>query len=162
MPLLFLVATAGCEAAEPSTSTGPSAVPLDRLGPQERGSVERRYMGFKPPEGMRLDARFPLEVHLIGPTPHAEAAAQIREQVHASHVQLEGSNLIFPRAVLRGGDPNRPFRITVSRAAGLTRIRIQDETSLPAPKGLSEADRYRNAGITPDGKQLDTRAGGLE
>lgn len=154
--LLWVGPSLGCRS---ETDRGPeplpSSVPIDRLAPSEPGSAETRYFGFTPPTGMRLDARFPLEVHLVGSTAPKDVASQIRRQVVTSHVQLEDGHVIFPKATLKGGDPSRVFKIDIADVHGLTRVVILDITRLPGPANISSTDSLLRAGLSADGKQLD-------
>lgn len=153
--LAILLAPSACDWFARSEKPAPSAAPVDRLRPEEPGSAEARYLGFKPPTGMRLDARFPKEVHLVGATPQKEVLDQIRQQALVSHVELGPNQIIIPQTTLISGDPSRNFRIVISRSQGVTRVVIRDETLPPAQPGLSVAERLKQAGLSPDGKQLD-------
>lgn len=159
--LLVAVTLAPVGCRESPTQTQPAAsssVPVDHLAPREQNSTEARYLGFRPPEGMVLDARFPAEVHLVGNISQQEAAKEMRDQLHVSHVNLDGTKIIFPNATRRDGDPHRSFRIEVTRGAGKTHVLIRETTRRVSKEKLTTEQALRRAGLSPDGKPLNTKS----
>jgi hypothetical protein len=56
---------------------------------------------------------------------------------------------------IKSGDPSRKYVFELVRDHRRTLLVIRDKTPAPIVEGLSEQDRWRRAGLTPDGQQLD-------
>ncbi|HLV19434.1 MAG TPA: hypothetical protein VKZ49_01080, partial [Polyangiaceae bacterium] len=56
---------------------------------------------------------------------------------------------------IKGQPPDKLYRIEIVEDGLRTRLLVRDVTPPPTVQGLTEQERYRRAGITPDGKLLD-------
>lgn len=159
---LAALAVAGCESGPdgpspigplPPTPSG-AARPLDRLAPGELAPGLVQVFGFVAPRELQLERRFPDAAHLAG-TVRAEAVANyVRQRVETERVEIGAARTVFPAARIKGGPPDRIFRIEVVQDGPTTRLVLRDITPPPTTEGLTEEERWRRAGIGPDGKPL--------
>jgi hypothetical protein len=142
----------------PSRSAGSAQAP-DRLAPGELAEGKGEMFGLLLPRGVRVTARFAKEAHASGKVTVGELAAYIRKRVDARHVELAQGRTIFPSARVKGGPADKLFRIEVVAGSGsITKLVMRDLTRPAAVQGISEAERWRRAGLTPDGKVIDMKA----
>jgi len=149
--------------AEPSAVTADSAPiastkPLDRLAPDELAAGNAEVWGFVVPREMQVEHRYQQVTHLIGHVKAAALANYVRERVTVSHVEIGAARTIFPNARIRGGAPDRVYELEVIPEPGITRLTIRDTTPARVEPGLSDAERWRQAGLTPEGRPLDPKA----
>jgi len=160
LALLCAWLTLACE--DPSPAPVPSASAAgrktpDRLAPGELAETELHLFGLKLPKGMKLEARFTDSAYAVGDVTAEQLSNYVKERVHVGHVELAGKNTVFPKARIKGSDPKHLYRIEVTprgRRSKLT-VELLNPPRPPAEKGLSEAERWRRAGLSPDGKQLN-------
>jgi hypothetical protein len=164
-PLLVAVTLCQCQSTEESVPLpgqrpkgSASAPPVDRLAPGELGASSKAVFGFAVPRGLKVDATFPDAVHLSGNVSQDAVAKYVRSRVLVSYVEVTGSRTVFPKARIKGGSPKRTYRFEVLRERGKTLLVIRDTTAPPLVRGISEAERWRRAGMTPEGKPLDPQA----
>ena len=166
---LLALALAGCESDEPPVvpadygSAGPppawSARPVDRLAPGELRPGKAEAFGLVLPRKLRVQARHARAVHASGRVSPEAVANYIRQRVTVAHVELGAARTVFPNATINGGPAGKVFRIEVMAArGGGTNLVIRDVTPPPATEGLSEEERWRRAGLTPDGKVIDMKS----
>jgi hypothetical protein len=81
----------------------------------------------------------------------------VRKRVDVRHVELAASRTVFSNARIVGAPPENLYRIEVIPRGRRTKLAVHllNPPEPPAVKGLSEAERWRRAGLTPDGKQLN-------
>lgn len=157
---------AGCrksdedDASSASARLGKDAAParpLDRLAPDELAAGSALAFGFPMPQRVTIRATFPDAVHAAGSvTPHA-LAAYVKERVVVAHVEMTPTRTIFPKARIKGGAPERVYQFDIVSEGSETLLVIRDVTPPPMVQGLSEAERWRRAGMTPDGKPLNQK-----
>lgn len=139
-----------------SAAAQSSARPLDHLAPDElaRGSAE--VYGFAVPRDMKLESRLPDRAYISGHVSPEALANYVREQVVVSHVEIGAARTVFPMARIKAGPADRIFNLEVLPDGPRTRLVIKDVTPPPPPPpGLTDAERWRAAGLTPDGHPLD-------
>jgi hypothetical protein len=129
--------------------------PADRLAPGELGASSRLVFGFNVPLGMKVESQSPREVHLSGMVGLEALARYVKDRVEVTHVEVTGSRFVFNDARIKQGDPERKYLFDLVRRHRRTVLVIRDRTPPPALDGLSEEERWRRAGLTPDGKQID-------
>ena len=168
LPLALLVSVLACNETEPAVvpsdlgDAGPassgSGKPVDRLAPGELAPGKSSAFGLLLPRKMKLDAKSARTAHASGRVSPEDLANYVRKRVKVSHVELGAARTIFPRARITGGLPNKEYRIeVVPTRAGFTRLVITDLTRPPATQGISEKERWRRAGLTPDGKPINMK-----
>jgi hypothetical protein len=131
------------------------AVAPDRLAPGELAEGDAAAFGFRAPREMKLDARFPDAAHFSGRVTAERLSNYVRERVLASHVEVGAARTVFPRVRIKGNDSAHVYRVEIIPARSKTKLVIQLLSAPPAVRGLTEAERWKRAGIGPDGKPLD-------
>jgi hypothetical protein len=133
------------------------AKPLDHLAPDELAAGNAEVWGFAVPREMQIDHRYAAEAALIGPVKPDALANYVRDRVVVSHVEIGAGRTIFPNARIKAGATDRVYELDVVPEPGLTRLVIRDTTPLKVSPGLSDAQRWQQAGLTPQGRPLDPK-----
>ncbi|HET7543005.1 MAG TPA: hypothetical protein VFK05_24195 [Polyangiaceae bacterium] len=152
--------------SEPSPSAVGSALtsnqalrkPVDRLAPDELAAGNAEVWGFAVPREMQVEHRYKEATHLIGPVKPDALANYVRERVVVSHVEIGAARTIFPDARIKGGAVDHVYELEVIPEPGITRLIIRDTTPPKVVPGLTDAERWRQAGLTPEGRPLDPKA----
>lgn len=160
--LLAVGASLGCgkKKAEPppAPSAVASAAPIDHLAPGELAPGSTEVHGFPVPKGMEIESRLIDRVYLRGRISPEGLANYVRQHVSVSHVEIAASRTVFPKARIKAGPKDRVFNLEVLPDRHGTRLAIIDVTPPPPPPpGLTDAERWRAAGLTPDGRPLDMK-----
>lgn len=134
-----------------SAAEAPKPTSQDRLPPGALVEGSDSVFGLQLPRAAKIDARFAKSVHVSGLWSTTDLGDYLRERVAAAHVEVADGRLVFPRARIRGGD-GRIFRFEIIDEGTRRRLVIDDVTPRPRVEGISEAERWRRAGLTPDGK----------
>jgi hypothetical protein len=167
LALLACCLCASCRAkSEPSPSTAGSALaansgthkPIDRLAPDELAAGNAEVWGFVVPREMQVEHRYKEVTHLVGPVKPDSLANYVRERVVVSHVEIGAARTIFPDARIKAGAADRVYELDVIPEPGGTRLVIRDTTPPKIQPGLTDAERWRQAGLTPEGRPLDPKA----
>jgi len=159
----LLGGASACKRAAPApTATLASAsagtLPLDHLAPNELAPSSVEVYGFPVPRGMEVDSRIADRAYISGRVSPEALANYVREQVLVSHVEIGAARTVFPMARIKAGPRDRLFTLEVLPDGPKTRLVIKDTTPPPPPvPGLTEAERWRAAGLTPDGRPLDPK-----
>lgn len=155
-----------CACSKASRAPGPvgSAVPevsrrpIDHLAPDELAPSKSEVYGFAVPLGMAVESRLADRAYVSGRVSREALASYVRDQVVVSHVEVAPTEMVFRMARIKAGAPNRFFNFRVLPDGPRTRLVIEDVTPPPPPlPGLSDAERWRAAGYTPDGRPLDLK-----
>jgi hypothetical protein len=159
----LLASAGGCrKAPAPVEQTAPSAaparLPADRLAPGELAVGDGDVFGLPVPRGMVVLGRAPDSALLIGEVTPEAVANYVRDRVVVSHVEVAAGRTVFPRARIKDGPADRVFRIDVVQEYRSTKLFVTDVTPPPPPApGLSDAERWRRAGFSADGRALDPK-----
>jgi len=132
--------------------------PIDRLAPDELAAGNAEVWGFVVPREMQIEHRYKEATHLVGPVKPDALANYVRERVIVSHVEIGAARTIFPEARIKAGAADRIYELDVIPEPGMTRLVIRDTTPPKIQPGLSDAERWRQAGLTPEGRPLDPKA----
>lgn len=156
------LALVGCRAKEESAlDAGPpvaSALPVDRLAPGELPEGKERALGLVLPEGLRIARAFDGVVFATSSTLKPEAVSNyFRARVTEGNVLVgaEATNFVgvkaksdLARTLAIEIKPGQPGVVTCE-------VLLRDVTPPPLEPNLTEDERRRKAGLTPDGKLLD-------
>jgi len=140
-----------------STKQSPGR-PVDRLAPDELAAGNAEVWGFVVPREMQVEHRYKDVTHLIGAVKPDALANYVRERVIVSHVEIGAARTIFPDARIKAGSADRVYELDVIPEPGITRLVIRDTTPPKVQPGLTDAERWRQAGLTPEGRPLDPKA----
>jgi hypothetical protein len=155
---VFCVACHKPTPAPTDTAVGASsAKPVDRLAPDELAAGTFQVWGLAIPRDMRIEHRFPEIAYVVGPVKADTLANYVRDRVTVSHVEIGAGRTIFPNAHIKGGPPDHLYELDVIPEANGSRLEIQDLTPVKVMPGLSDAERWRQAGLTPQGRPLDMK-----
>lgn len=137
-------------------SASASKPPLDHLSPDELAPGKAEVYGFAVPRGMVVESRLRDRAYVSGRVSPEALANYVREQVIVSHVEIGAARTVFPQARIKSGPADRVFNLEVLPDGPRTRLVIKDVTPPPPPPpGLTDAERWRAAGYSPDGRPLD-------
>lgn len=140
-----------------SASAAPSARALDAVAPGELPEGKERFFGFPLPRDFTVDAAFDTFVVATGTAPPDSVLAYARKRVDSGNVELSAARMELRWAHVTGEEPWRRVLVSVEQlASGRTRLRIDNLTLHPPdPPGMTDEERWRRAGRTPDGKVID-------
>jgi hypothetical protein len=130
-----------------------SATAVDHLLPGEVVEGPERAFDFPVPRGMRVRGRFPDVVHIEGRVPFEPLTNYVRERVDAERVETGPVKTVFDNAKLRA-KPEQVVRIEVTYYPHKVELTIRNQSRPTAEPGVSEAERWRQSGLTPDGQPL--------
>lgn len=132
--------------------------PVDRLAPDELAAGNAEVWGFAVPKEMHVEHRYEDAAHLVGPVKPDALANYVRDRVEVSHVEIGAGRTIFPNARIKGGAAERVYELDVVPEPNGTRLTIRDVTPLKVTPGLTDEERWRQAGLTPQGRPLDPKS----
>jgi hypothetical protein len=157
---LAIATTAGCKRRPPpppqeaSPIAAASARPADHALPDEIAEGAEKAFGLPIPRHLRVVGRFDDVVFASGDVAPELVANYVRQRVIAAHVETGPAKTVFTGVTLKI-DPARTLRVDVVSRNGETDLTVRDETRPPARPGLSEAERWKELGLTPNGAPLD-------
>jgi hypothetical protein len=138
----------------PALSAAPArSVPVDQIKPGELAEGDERAFGFPIPRRMRVRGRFPDSIVSDGRVSFEELSNYVRERVTHAKVSTGPERTVFDGAnPMR--EPSKTVRIEVTRHNTKVELVVRDRTRKPAEPGLSDEERWRRTGVSPDGKML--------
>lgn len=111
-----------------------------------------KAFGIPVPRELHVKARFSKSVHLAGRAKAADLTEYFRGYVLVDHLELSGTETIFPLVRIKGANDKRVFRITISEIGKTdSEVIIEDVTPPPPTPGLTEDQRWEQVGMNPDG-----------
>ena len=161
--MLWLCITPACQRSKDGAGgqASASAAPKtpDRLTPGELAEGDAELFGLRLPKGMRVEARFAKSGHASGPISPEQLSNYVKGRIDVRHVELAASRTVFSNARIKGAAAEQRFRIEVIPRGQNSKLSVEllNPPKPPAEQGLSEAERWRRAGLTPDGKQLNPK-----
>lgn len=135
----------------------PQARSADRLPPGELLEGPDEFFGFSVPKGMRGNIKAPGLVEITGRAEFDKLATYTKDRIAVRHAEMLEDQLVFRNARILG-TKDRVFELTVTRQRQGSRLEIQEVTKKPAPQGLSEEERWKRAGLKPNGGLIDPNA----
>lgn len=144
----------GASVARPAASI---AHPLDRLAPDELAAGSVSAFGFPVPARMIVERTFPDAVHASGAVTPEALINYVHDRVLVEHIEVGGTRSVFPKARIKGAPSDHVYRIEIVSEGPKTLLVIRDITPPPVVEGISQAERWRRAGMTPDGKPLNPK-----
>lgn len=141
---------------EPASGAGTAtrSAPVDQVRPGELAQGTEQAFGLALPRDMKVHARFPDAVFASGPVAFEPLANYVRERVDAERIDTGPTKTVFVQAAPKT-EPGRRLRVEVSLEGGVTELVVRDASRKPPDDaGLSTAERWRRAGVAPDGGPL--------
>lgn len=160
LSLLWL--SPGCQRGEQTASkVHPSAssqsavsVPLDRLAPGELAESSELAFGFPVPVGMSIERVFPDAVYLGGEVTVPGLLSYLRKHAQVSNAELMDSTVRFSSVRIPRAGLERLYQFEVVQQGRQVRLVIRDTTPTPLQPGLTEEERWKQAGLKPNGQPL--------
>lgn len=157
----LLAASVGCKRDTPEAAdAGPPRGGPDHLAEGEIPEGKEKAFTLPLPRAVRVGPRFEGTVHVACQHTPEELANFVRARVRDGKVSTGTAATLF-EGVSVATAPDKKLRIEVRRSSPLSGFRsemtVQDVTPTANDPNLSEADRWKKAGMTPDGKLLDPK-----
>jgi hypothetical protein len=140
------------------TTIAPSSTPpLDHLAPGELQASAEFAFGFPIPTTMRIERAFPNAVHLVGEVEVQGLIRYVQAHAQTKTLELKGNAMVFESVRFKAAGPTRLYRIEITGRGPTTRMLIKDDTLTDSPPepGLTDEERWRRAGMKPNGEPLD-------
>ena len=155
---LVVVAVAllvGCKRTPPAPI---DAGPPDRIGPQEFLEGKDSAFGLMLPLGARITYKYGETVIATTPLSPEQLSNYVSTRIRGGSIARGTAGSIFDNAIVVK-HPEKFLRIEVvpSRGDALSELRVRDVSPPPLDPKMSEVDRWKRVGLTPDGKQIDRK-----
>lgn len=165
LSLIISVSALGCsrnqqtknkEGAPLSAGSGaPKATAPDRLPPGKLLEGEEVAFGFRIPKGMKLTKTRKL-ARASGSLNFDDLTDYVKDRLVARHAEMFGGRLVFPQAKIRGGQ-GELYEVTLINGGREQILLIQNIERPPATVGLNQAERWKRAGLKPNGELVDPK-----
>jgi hypothetical protein len=138
-----------------------AAKPVDHLAPKELLEGDAKAFGLTLPRGVRIDQAFVDVAYASGAVDTDGAVQYVRARVREGKMiapDFAGDGKTTFDHVRVPAMPDRDLVVSVKPAkgvVGVTQFEVRDVTPTKAPQLPDEAARWRNAGLTPEGRVLD-------
>jgi len=149
---------AGTDGGDPLARA--DAAPVDHLAPGELVEGKQKAFALVLPRELEIKREFPGTVHATSRTAKPEQVANyIRARVQDGIVAAGAAGTKF-LGVHAKGELTRDLSIEVNAGTpgvATCDVLVEDVTRPPVVPGLSDDERRRQVGLTPDGKLLDPK-----
>ncbi|TKD08360.1 hypothetical protein [Polyangium fumosum] len=156
---LVLLAACRGEGERPAPAGASSAAPPprpDQLAPGELAEGTVDAFGLKLPRAMTVTAQFPDAFFARGSLRAEDVATYVKERVVSARVESAAPKTVFHGATAKSAPaPARVLDIEILVRDDHTEIVVRDVTRPPAKDGMTEEERWRELGLTPQGQPLD-------
>lgn len=160
--LLMLVLGTACKRSDRSASKARTAtsahsiasIPLDRLAPGELAESPELAFGFPVPVGMSVERAFPDAIYLSGEVTVPGLVSYVRKHAQVTNAELEDSTIRFRSVRIPRNGLERQYAFEVVQQGRQVRLVIRDTTPTPLQPGLTEDERWKQAGLKPNGQPL--------
>lgn len=149
----------GCRGSDsppppPAPASSSPNVAADELRPGELAEGTLVAFGLKLPRLLRINATFPDAIFASGPVRPEDLIAYVRERVIAERESKLGDKTTFEGATSKAS-PASKIRVEIIKREAQTELIVRNETRPPAKEGLSEEERWKEHGLSPQGQILD-------
>jgi hypothetical protein len=145
----------GAAPSAPTHAAASASAPVDRLAPGELAEGTDTAFGLAIPRDLKVERRFDDSITAGAEMPSEWVANYVRRRVDADKVEIGPTRTVFDRARVKGGAPDKLLRIEVVQTPLEAQLVVRDVTPKPIDPGLSEDERWRKAGLSPNGRPLD-------
>jgi hypothetical protein len=128
--------------------------PVDHLAPGELLEGTQHAFGLTLPKELPVEAAFVNVVYATGPVLVHSVARYFRPRLEEGALRESESVATFEHVRVRG-KPGLELTIRILAGAEGTRVEIRDTTLAPTPDLPDDAARWRQIGMTPQGRPLD-------
>ncbi len=140
-----------------SSTPAPSArPPLDRLAPGELVPGDTKAFSLVLPRDVKIDQAFNSVIFASGPVSASDLSNYVRSRIVGGNVSVGATATVFDQ-VKPADDPKLSLSIRIfpgpmGRGA---HIEVRNVTPPPLPDLPSTAERWKQFGLSPDGRVLD-------
>ena len=133
---------------------GASATPVDQLAPGELAEGPERAFGIALPRDVQIKRSFVDVVYARGPVGVHSLVRYFAARLDggAAHEAMDAATFDHVRA---RGKPEQELLVQISSVFDGADVEIHTVTRPPAPNLPDEAARWRQVGLTPDGRLTD-------
>jgi hypothetical protein len=132
-----------------------TAPPADHLGKDELIEGTERAFGVALPRGLAVDQRYPDTVYASGPMTVHALVLYFGPRLQGGSLRESDTVATFERVSAPGLRPETELAIHLTQGVGETSVAISSTTYPPAPVLPDEESRWRQTGLTPNGRILD-------
>jgi hypothetical protein len=147
-------ATSGSAAVPPSVSAG--GTPADHLGPDELFEGNEQAFGILLPRGLEVERRLPGTVVASGPMKVHALVKYFQPRLQGGALR-EGETVATFEHLKAPGPEDAELAIHIRVAIPRTRVQIDRIPHPPTAVLPDDSSRWRQVGLTPDGKLLDPK-----
>jgi hypothetical protein len=141
--------------AQTVVSPAPSTVPADHLAPGELVAGPQNAFGVALPRDVLIDRDQAGSVRAFGPVSVHALVKYFQPRVLESHL-TEGDTYATLEQVKLSGKPGQVFRIRLTELPPRGTMVDLDDVTPPPPSNLpDDAARWKQVGLSPQGKVLD-------
>jgi hypothetical protein len=140
--------------AAPSAAAEGSAAPADHLAPGELLEGSQRAFGVVLPSALGVKASFVDVVYASGSVPVHALVQYFRGRLEEGTVREGPAAATFEHVKVRGR-PGLELLVRIATAPEGASVEIRDATPPRAPSLPDETSRWRQVGLTPQGRLVD-------
>lgn len=144
----------GTASATPSAAAPAPSTPVDHLAPGELVEGGQRAFGLTLPRDLRIEEAFSDVVYARGRVPVHALVQYFHARLQEGGVREGEHSATFDHVKVRG-EPGLELGIHIVTESGGTRVEIRDTTPPPTPDLPDQASRWKQVGLTPDGRLAD-------
>lgn len=159
---LLLVLASACgrrnreEAAHEILPVPAGTIQVDSVPEGELAEGDLDAFGLKLPRSMKLKASMPDTVFATAALSLERVSNYIRSRVEAERIETAPKKTVFIGAKIDGGKRKLHIEV-IALSSNIVDVVVRDKTEQPAQEGLTEEERWRQVGLTPDGRVLPTQ-----
>jgi hypothetical protein len=138
----------------------PEEKPPDHLAPNEVAEGKERAFGIPLPVVARVLARFEKTVHIVSPLTPEELVNFVRVRVKDGKTTAGTAGTHLAEVVPLGSPQMRvsiEIRSKRTEDGMRSEMIVEDTTPIASEPGLTDEQRWKKAGLTPDGKVADPK-----
>jgi hypothetical protein len=147
----------GCPKPKLEEKAPPAAsAPIDRLAPGELIPGDQKAFGLVLPRDLKVDQALTEVVYASGPVGASDLANYVRPRVNGGTVSVGATATVFDQVTTLEDASRLLFvRIFAGPMGRGARIEIRNVTPPPLPNLPSVEERWKQMGLSPQGKILD-------
>lgn len=150
---------AGCKSANKEPSRKTASVPLDHLAKDEVVEGSLKAFGLPLPQTAKILSEYDGTSRIVCTLTTEQLANFVRARVSGGSIVAGASGTRFDDVSLRS-DPTKKLAIEVRVARDAyarSEMTVRDTTPKAPTPGLSDDERWKRAGLKPDGTPLDPK-----
>ena len=137
-------------------STPSASAPLDHLAPDELLEGDRTVFQLRLPRDLNVDGNFADVAYASGEVAIHPLVKYFRARLAEGSLR-EGDDAATFEHVQVAGKGTDELSVHITRSFGRTRVEIRNTTPKEQPNLPDDAARWRQAGLTPQGRVLDPK-----